>query len=81
MPVIRSVEMFKLITKNVHEYACGSRPCSFAGVLPWAFNPQGPFSLKAVILLSLHDCIVAPPVLSIERGFFLITQRKASHPL
>ena len=56
-------------------------PCSFAGVLHWAFNPQGPCSLKAVILLSLHDCIVAPPVLSIERGFFLITQRKASHPL
>ena len=62
----------------MHEYVCGSHLCgSFAGVLLWAFNS----SLKAVIYLPLHSCIVAPPVLNIERSYFLITQRKASHPL
>ena len=34
----------------MHEYVCGSRLYgSFAGVLLWVFNPQGPSSLKAVI--------------------------------
>ena len=81
VPVFRRAEMFKLITRNVHEYVCGSRPCSFAGVLHWAFNPKRLLLTESCYITVSAWLHCSSSCFKHRTRVFLITQRKTSHPL